>query len=73
MQIFHPSNRDRSSRHRTLCAWAERVYTLVDCAAALCLVAGSLCFAMKSSMRFGRKLRFLAMGDDTDLARRADG
>lgn len=41
--------------------------------AAWFFVVGSVCFAMKPTIRFGRASNFPSMGDEEDLARRADG
>lgn len=44
MPLFHHENRQRSAETRHLYAFFELVYTLVDFAAALCFVSGSVMF-----------------------------
>lgn len=44
MPLFHPSNRDRNDRTRTLYARYEIAYTVVDFLAAACFLIGSFLF-----------------------------
>lgn len=88
MTLFAPENRTRTPRHARIWAAWEIVYTIVDFAAALLFVigsvfffyasltywgtwmflVGSVCFALKPTIRLVRELQYLAMGDVEDVA-----
>lgn len=90
MRLFHPENRTTDVRSQRLYAAFEVWYTVVDFAAALCFIvgsvlffdedtattatwmflSGSLCFALKPTLRLVRELRLLKMGDTARLAER---
>ncbi len=90
MAFFSPSNRTLSPEHERIYAIFEVWYTVVDLAAALLFVAGSvlffwsetqttatwmfligsICFALKPTIRTTREIKFLSMGKIERLARR---
>lgn len=91
--LFSRDHRNGTHDQRHLYAAFEIVYTLVDFAAAICFIVGSvmfffepwqtpgtwlfligsICFALKPTLRFVRELKLAAMGDDKDLADRFQG
>lgn len=47
-------------------------YKSLENPAIWCFVVGSLCFALKPTIRVVREVHFLAIGDFSDLARRVE-
>jgi hypothetical protein len=90
MALFNPSNRTESPAHERVYAIFEVWYTLVDLAAALLFVfgsvlffwsdtrtpatwmfvIGSVCFALKPTIRLMREVKLLRMGKIERLAER---
>ena len=90
MALFNPSNRTESPAHERVYAIFEVWYTLVDLAAALLFVSGSVlffwsdtqtpatwmfvvgsvCFALKPTIRLMREVKLLRMGKIERLAER---
>ncbi|GMG84143.1 hypothetical protein LNKW23_33570 [Paralimibaculum aggregatum] len=88
MTLFDPAAHARSPRHARIYAAYEIAHTVVDFAAALlfligsilffwpawetpavwCFVIGSLCFAMKPTIKLLRELSYLRAGKIEELA-----
>ena len=69
MTFFAPENATRNRQTQRVFAAFELMHTLIDFAAALSFLIGSLLFAARPATRIVRELILLARGDVGDLAR----
>ncbi|WP_417310110.1 YrhK family protein [Devosia sp.] len=92
MALFRPDTATKSQRNKRIYALYELGHTLVDFAAALffiigsvmfffdawqtagtwCFLIGSICFALKPTLRVLREIHYLAIGDTEDVAEKAE-
>jgi hypothetical protein len=73
MSMFDPKTRTETHSNARLFALYEIIYTLVDFAAAFLFLIGSICFALKPTIRLTREIHYFRIGQVDELAKRAEG